>query len=95
MVLVTLQNPQEKFWDLLLSLDPGVNVRGVDLESLDDFSQPIKSAEAVSASVGFFAMHQAPRIEEDNRKGALPSLAEQFRAKTGVDDHKFFKEARK
>ena len=96
LVLVTLLNPREKFWGLMLSLDPaGVNVRGVDLQSLDDFTQLIKSGEPVSASVVFFPMHRVQRIEEDNRNGELPSLAEQFRTNTGVDVRKFFQEPRK
>jgi hypothetical protein len=95
LVLVTLHNPREKFWGMMLSLDPaGVNVRGVDLQSLDDFTQLVKSGEAVTASVVFFPMHRVQRIEEDNRSGELPSLAEQFRAKTGLDVHKFFQESR-
>jgi hypothetical protein len=40
-------------------------------------------------------MHRVQRIEEDTRTGELPSLAEQFRAKTGIDVHKFFQEPRK
>ena len=44
LVLVTLNNPREKFWGMLLSLTPaGVNVRGVDLQSLDDFMQMVKT----------------------------------------------------
>ena len=95
LVLVTLHNPREKFWGMMLSLDPaGVNVRGVDLQSLDDFTQLVKSGESVTASVVFFPMQRVQRIEEDNRSGELPSLAEQFQTKTGLDVHKFFQEPR-
>jgi hypothetical protein len=93
LVLVTLYNPREKFWGLMLALDPaGVSLRGVDLQSLDDFTALVKSGEAATASVVFFPMHRVQRIEEDNRSGELPSLAEQFRVNTGVDVHKFFAE---
>jgi len=96
LVLVTLHNPREKFWGLLVSLEPaGVSVRGVDLQSLDDFTQLVKSGEPASASSVFFPMHRVQRIEEDTRTGELPSLAEQFRTKTGIDVHKFFQEPRK
>ncbi len=91
LVLVTLNNPREKLWGVLLSLTPaGVSVRGVDLQSLDDFMQLVKSGEPATAGVIFFPMHRVQRIELDGRNGDLPSLAEQFAAKTGTSIEKFF-----
>jgi hypothetical protein len=96
LVLVTLHNPREKFWGILLALDPaGVRVCGVDMQSLDDFTQLVKSGEPASASMVFFPMHRVQRVEEDRRTGELPSVAEQFRTNTGVDVHKFFRELQK
>lgn len=93
LVLVTLQNPREKFWGLLMSLTPaGVNVRGLDLQSLDDFTQLVKSGEAATASAVFFPMHRVQRIELDVSNGDFPSLAQQFTAKTGHDVLRFFAE---
>lgn len=93
LVLVTLQNPREKFWGVLLALTPaGASLRGVDLQSLDDFTQLVKSGEATTASMVFFPMHRVQRIEVDTRNGELPSLAEQFSAKTGIEVSKFFEE---
>jgi len=93
LVLVTLQNPREKFWGVLLALTPaGASLRGVDLQSLDDFTQLVKAGEAATASMVFFPMHRVQRIEVDNRSGELPSLADQFNAKTGIDVSKFFEE---
>jgi hypothetical protein len=93
LVLVTLQNPREKFWGVILALTPaGVSLRGVDLQSLDDFMQMVKSEEGATPSVVFFPMHRVQRVEVDGRNGELPSLAEQFRAKTGVDIGKYFQE---
>lgn len=93
LVLITLNNPKEKFWGVMLSLNPaGVSVRGVDLESLDDFMQLVKSGEAASPSMVFFPMHRVQRVEEDDANGGLPSLAEQFRAKTGIDVLRLFAE---
>jgi hypothetical protein len=93
LVLVTLNNPKEKFWGVVLSLNPaGVSVRGVDLESLDDFMQLVKSGEAASPSVVFFPMHRVVRIEEDDANGDLPSIADQFRAKTGMNVLRLFSE---
>jgi hypothetical protein len=67
-------------------------LRGVDLQSLDDFTQLVKSGEATTASLVFFPMHRVQRIEIDSRNGDLPSLAEQFAAKTGIEIGKFFQE---
>jgi len=93
LVLVTLQNPREKFWGLLIALTPaGASLRGVDLQSLDDFAQLVKSGEATTASLVFFPMHRVQRIEMDARTGELPSLADQFVTKTGIDVGKFFQE---
>jgi len=90
-VLLTLNNPREKFWGALLSLTPaGVSLCGVDMQSLDDFTQLVKAGEPASASVVFFPMHRVQRMELDDRSGELPSLAEQFAAKTGKKIQNFF-----
>jgi hypothetical protein len=92
-VLVTLQNPREKFWGVLVALTPaGASLRGLDLQSLDDFAQLVKSGETTTASLVFFPMHRVQRIEMDARNGELPSLADQFTTKTGLDVGKFFQE---
>jgi hypothetical protein len=93
LVLVTLQNPREKFWGMLLALTPaGASLRGVDLQSFDDFMQMVKAGEATTASTVFFPMHRVQRMEVDARNGGLPSLADQFAAKTGRDVNKFFQD---
>jgi hypothetical protein len=92
-VLVTLTNPREKFWGIMLSLSTaGVSLRGIDLQSLDDFTQLVKADEPATASLVFFPMHRVQRIEADAQNGELPSLAEQFVAKTGVKISKYFEE---
>jgi len=93
LVLVTLQNPREKFWGMLLALTPaGASLRGVDLQSFDDFIQMVKAGEATAASTVFFPMHRVQRMEVDARNGGLPSLADQFAAKTGFEVTKFFQD---
>ncbi|HEY6971100.1 MAG TPA: hypothetical protein VJA94_17965 [Candidatus Angelobacter sp.] len=90
MVLVTLNDPREKFWGLLLSLDQaGISLRGIDLHSLDDFAQLMKSGEPASPSAVFFPMHRIERVELDARNGEIPSLAEQFTAKAGKSANVF------
>jgi hypothetical protein len=92
-VLLTLQNPRENFWGMLLALTPaGASLRGVDLESFDDFMHMVKAGEATSANTVFFPMHRVQRMEVDARNGGLPSLADQFAAKTGLDVANFFQD---
>ena len=92
-VLVSLNSPREKFWGMVLELaSPGVSLRGIDLQSLDDFTQLVKTGEPAAASLVFFPMHRVQRIEADGQNGELPSLADQFVAKTGVNITKYFEE---
>jgi hypothetical protein len=84
MVLATLGSPREKFWGALLELSPlGLTLRGIDLQSFDDFARQLKCGEPVSPAVVFFPMHRLERVELDAPSGDLPSLAEQFRLKSG------------
>jgi len=83
-VLVTLNAPREKFWGAILSLAPaGVSVRGIDLNSIEDFIRQVKAGDMVTPNAVFFPMHRIERIELDLRNGDIPSLQERFQAKTG------------
>ena len=96
LVIATLCNPREKFWGMILALAPeGLSLSGAELASFEDLTVMVRDGEPFTPAVVFFPMHRVQRIEEDGRTGELPSLAEQFRANTGVDVHKFFEEPRK
>ncbi|MCI0352806.1 MAG: hypothetical protein L0Z53_25575 [Acidobacteriales bacterium] len=89
-VLVTLNTPREKFWGALLELSPaGVSLRGIDLNSLDDFARQVKSGDAVSPGAVFFPMHRVERMELDARNGDIPSLCERFFSKTNHEFSEF------
>lgn len=82
-VIVTLSSPREKFWGAILDLAPaGLSVRGIDLNSFEDFAGMVKAGELVTPAAVFFPMHRIERIEIDSRAGDIPSLQERFRAKT-------------
>ena len=86
-VLVTLNSPREKFWGAILDISPaGLSVRGLDLNSFDDFVRLVRSGEPVSLNAVFFPMHRVERVEIDAHNGDIPSLQERFLAKT---DHEF------
>ena len=83
-VLVTLNSPREKFWGAILDLTPaGLSVRGIDLNSFDDFIGLVREGEPVTPGAVFFPMHRVERIELDARNGEIPSLCDRFLAKTG------------
>lgn len=84
MVLVTLSAPREKFWGAVLDLSPsGLSIRGLSLNSFDDFANQVRAGEEPSAAAVFFPMHRVERIELDLRNGEIPSLADRFESKTG------------
>src|SRR5579859_2647135 len=83
-VIVTLNMPREKFWGTILAVTPaGASLRGIDLNSLDDFARQIRAGDEVHANVVFFPMHRIERIESDARNGEIPSLQERFESKAG------------
>jgi hypothetical protein len=83
-VIVTLNMPREKFWGALLALTPaGASLRGIDLNSLDDFARQVRDGDQVNANMVFFPMHRIERIETDARNGDIPSLQERFENKAG------------
>jgi hypothetical protein len=86
MVVVTLGDPREKIWGMILSLSPeGLSLSGIELASFEDFVLMVKEGEAFSPAVVFFPMHRIERVELDLPDGNLPSLSQRFSAKTALD----------
>src|ERR1700693_4113027 len=86
MVVVTLGNPRDKFWGMILALAPaGLSLTGIELASFEDFVVMVKDGEGFTPAVVFFPMHRIERIELDLPDGSLPSLSQRFSAKTGFD----------
>ena len=91
LILVTLNTPREKFWGALLEVSPaGLSVRGVDLNSLDDFARQLRGGDPVAPAAVFFPMHRVERMELDVRSGEIPSLSERFEAKAGRSANTLF-----
>ena len=83
-VLVTLSSPREKFWGVLQEVSPaGISLRGLDLNSFEDFVRLVRSGEPASPAAVFFPMHRVERMEADEHSGDIPSLKERFQEKTG------------
>ncbi len=85
-VIVSLHSPKEKLWGELLSINPaGITVRGIDLNSFDDFILQVlhPEGERVGLPTLFFPMTRVERIALDEPSGSIPSLAERFEQKVG------------
>jgi hypothetical protein len=86
MVVVTLGNPRDKFWGMILALNPeGLSLSGIELASFEDLVLMVRDGDAFTPAVVFFPMHRIERIELDLPDGNLPSLSQRFSAKTGID----------
>jgi hypothetical protein len=85
-VIVTLSNPREKFWGMILALAPeGLSLSGAELASFEDLTVMVKDGEPFTPAVVFFPMHRIERVELDLPDGGLPSLSQRFLARTGLE----------
>jgi len=86
LVIVTLCNPREKFWGMILALAPeGLSLSGAELASFEDLTVMVKNGEPFTPAVVFFPMHRIERVERDLPDGSLPSLSQRFLARTGLE----------
>ncbi len=91
-VIVSLGAPKEKIWGQLVQLDTkGVTVRGLDLNSFDDFVRQIVGREECTVGMTqiFYPMHRVERIELDESSGSIPSLSERFHNLVGLSIHEY------
>jgi len=85
-VIVTLCNPRDKFWGMILALAPeGLSLSGAELASFEDLVVMVRDGEPFTPAVVFFPMHRIERVEVDLPDGSLPSLSQRFFAKTGLE----------
>ena len=89
-VIVSLLDPKEKIWGVLIAIKPeGIWIHGIELSSFDDWSRQIASESDEMSVIGmstmFFPMHRIERIVIDEPAGLAASLAEQFRTRVGKD----------
>lgn len=85
-VIVSLHSPKEKLWGELLAISPaGITVRGIDLNSFDDFVRQVLDPEGdrMGLPTVFFPMSRVERIALDESRGSIPSLAQVFEQRVG------------
>jgi len=86
-VIVNLTSPREKVWGRLVGLKTeGVTIRGIGLDSFDDFVRQVVSREeiAVGMTEVFYPMHRVERVAIDEPCGSFPSLSERFHNLVGM-----------
>jgi hypothetical protein len=85
-VVMNLHTPKEKVWGQLVSIHAaGVTIRGIDLNSFDDFIRQVRDPEGerIGLPTLFFPMQRIERISLDESHGSIPSMAERFQQKVG------------
>ena len=71
---------------MILALAPtGLSLSGVELASFEDLAVMVRDGEPFTPAMVFFPMHRIERVEMDLPDGSLPSLAQRFFAKTGLE----------
>ena len=86
-VVISLHSPKEKLWGELLAIHTaGVTLRGIDLNSFDDFVRQVRDPEGdrVGLPTVFFPMNRIERISLYEALGSIPSMEDIFFQKTGA-----------
>ena len=87
-VVVSLHSPKEKIWGRVLALNPaGVTVQGIDLNAFDDWLSQVLACQpdVLPLSTVFYPMHRVERIVMDEPAGEIPSVAQNFESRVGVN----------
>lgn len=86
-VTVILQNPREKIWGILREINAsGVFIRGLDLNSFEDFVRAVGAGEVFYGfDEQFFPLWRVEKIVRDDANGDVPALRELFEQRTGYN----------
>lgn len=84
-VIAVLHTPREKLLAIVDEINPaGISMRSIDLGYFDDWCKSIASGEVhLQMSDNFFPMWRVERITRDEATDDVPSMADQFHARTG------------
>ncbi|HEY7912335.1 MAG TPA: hypothetical protein VIG62_10535 [Blastocatellia bacterium] len=85
-VVIYLHSPREKIWGVLRDLNvAGVFVRGIDLNTFDDWTKMIVRGERnIGLTNTFIPMWRVERVTLDEPVDDIPSLADQFYTRVGL-----------
>lgn len=88
LVIVHCRDPREKMWGVLLRLDAvGLVVRGLDLESVEDWLRQERSGEdrLIAPSTCFVPTHRIARVDLDESGTAVDSYGDRYAEACGRD----------
>jgi hypothetical protein len=91
LVILNLVNPKEKFFGVLTALSAaGVTVRGINLDSFDDWVRQIAKGDEqnIDLITMFAPLFRVERIFLDEASGSIKSYAQRFEDVTGETVHK-------
>jgi hypothetical protein len=85
-VIIHLHTPREKLWGILRELNAaGVYVRGIDLNTFDDWTRMIVRGERnIGLTHLFLPMWRIERVSLDEPVDDIPSMADTFSARVGI-----------
>jgi len=91
-VIANLQAPREKIWGILLSINTyGITIRGLDLNSFQDWARSMASqSETIGLSTMFIPMMRVEKVILDETGVGYKSFSEQFLERVGRDVHEYF-----
>lgn len=84
-VIAVLHSPREKLLDVLNEISPaGITIRSIELSYFDDWCRSIAAGEVhLKMNDNFFPMWRVERISRDEGTDEMPSMTDQFEARTG------------
>jgi hypothetical protein len=85
-VVIHLHSPKEKVWGVLNDLGPaGAFIRGIDLNTFDDWIQMIVRGERnIGLTSMFLPMWRIERVLLDEPIDDIPSLCDRFYQRVGL-----------
>ncbi len=92
LVIHNLVNPKEKFFGVLTALSSaGVTIRGINLDSFDDWVRQIARNEDLDIDLitMFAPLFRVERIFLDEASGQIKSYAQRFEESTGASVQKY------
>jgi len=84
-VILSLHTPREKIWGVLLSINSfGITVRGIDINSFDDWCRSVANqTETMGLSTMFIPMMRVEKVTMDETIGSYKSFSDHFQDRAG------------